>query len=128
MGPVAMFFRITFVVATSLLFCSSALAAHIDLAWNSNSEQDLAGYIAHYGTLSGQYTTSVDVGKVTSIRITGLLEDTEYFIALTAYDFHGNESGFSAEATGYALPGADPDYDVSGRPVSGGGCFVATAF
>ena len=122
-----MIFR-NIVLATICLLCSSsALAAHLDLAWNPNSEPDLAGYIAYYGTLSGQYTTSLDVGKVTSIRITGLLEDTEYFIALTAYDIYGNESSFSAEASGYALPGADPDYDISGRPASGGGCFIEAA-
>jgi hypothetical protein len=128
MGPVAMFFTRMFVVATSLLFCSSALAAHIDLAWNSNSEPDLAGYVVYYGTSSNAYTTAVDTGKGTSVRITGLAEDTEYFFALTAYNIYGVESDFSAEVSGYAAPGNDPGSDPAPGSAEGGGCFVATAF
>ena len=128
MGPVAMFFRKMFLVATSLLFCSSALAAHIDLAWNPNSEPDLAGYIVYYGSFSKAYTESVDIGNATSVRITGLAEDTEYFLALTAYNIYGVESNFSAEVSGYAAPGSDPGFDPDARAAGGGGCFIATAF
>ena len=128
MGPVTMFFRIMFVVATSLLFCSSALAAHIDLAWNPNTEPDLAGYVVYYGTASNAYTKALDTGNNTSVRITGLAEDTEYFFALTAYDIYGNESDFSAEVSSYAVPGNDPGSDLAPRSAEGGGCFVTTAF
>ena len=127
MGPVAMFFRKMFLVAISLLFCTSALAAHIDLAWNPNLEPDLAGYVVYCGTSSKAYTISVDIGNDTSIRITGLTEDTEYFLALTAYNIHGIESDFSGEVSGYALPGNDPGFDPDGRSAGGGGCFVGTA-
>ena len=128
-GGAAMIFKKIFLVITCLVFSSSALAAHIDLAWNPNFEPDVAGYIAYYGTFSGEYTKSLDLGKVTSVRITELLEDTEYFLVLTAYDIYDNESGFSGEVSGYALPGDDPGDGiiVSGRESSGSGCFIITA-
>lgn len=127
MGPVAMFFRIAFLVATSLLLCASALAGHIDLAWNPNSEPDVAGYVVYYGTSSNAYTAALDSGNGTSVRITGLAEDREYFFALTAYNVHGIESDFSAEVAGYAVPGDDPGFDPDARSAGGGGCFVSTA-
>jgi len=124
-----MTFKKIFLAITCLLFSSSALAAHIDLAWNPNSEPDVAGYIAYYGTFSGEYTKSLDLGKVTSVRITELLEDTEYFLVLTAYDIYDNESDFSGEVSGYAVPGDDPGdgISVSDRASSRGGCFIITA-
>jgi len=124
-----MFLKKILLVATCLLFPSSALAGHIDLAWSANPEPDVAGYIAHYGTLSGEYTKSLDLGKVTSARITGLLEDTEYFFVLTAYDVYYNESDFSGEVSGYAVPGDDPGDGISarGRKSLVAGCFISTS-
>ena len=122
-----MFLKKILLVATCLLFPSSALAGHIDLAWYANPEPNVAGYIVYYGTLSGVYTKSLDLGKVTSVRITELLEDTEYFLVLTAYDIYDNESGFSGEVSGYALPGNDPGCGADAGPSSGGGCFIDAA-
>ena len=127
MGPVAMFFRILFLVATSLLLCSSALAGSIDLAWNANSEPDLGGYVVYYGTSSNVYTKALDTGNNTSVRITGLAEDSEYFFALTAYNVHGIESNLSAEVSGYAVPGDEPGSDLGPGSAEGGGCFLSTA-
>ena len=122
-----MFVRNIFLVAICLLFPASALAGHLDLAWDPNSEPDLAGYRIYYGTSSGDYSDWIDVSKATSVRITGLSDDTEYFLALTAYDTSGNQSDFSGEVSAYALPGEDPVSPVSEGSSSGGGCFIATA-
>ena len=123
-----MIFKKIFPVVIWLLFPSSALGAHIDLAWDPNSEPDLAGYVVYYGSFSKAYTESVDIGNATSVRITGLSEDTEYFIALTAYNINGIESDFSAEVSGYAIPGNDPGFNPDARAAGGGGCFIGTAF
>ncbi|NIN01627.1 MAG: hypothetical protein GTO24_27080, partial [candidate division Zixibacteria bacterium] len=121
------------VVTFLLLFPAFASAAHINLAWSPNSEPDLGGYIIYYGTSPGNYTDLIDVGNTTSYRIKGLPANQEYFIALTAYDIYGNESGFSAEVSGDAAPGDDPaPTDPTGLPTAdfssgGGGCFIAKA-
>jgi hypothetical protein len=72
----------------------------LDLIWDANKEADLAGYRLYYGTASSEYTQMIDVGRVTEFRLDDLQMGVTYFLALTAYDFDGNESGFSKEASG----------------------------
>lgn len=68
------------------------------LAWDANTEPDLAGYTLHIGPASEQYTTIKDVGKATSISRDALaLPDGTYFVALKAFDEAGNVSEFSNE-------------------------------
>jgi hypothetical protein len=51
--------------ALSLLSVSTQLhAATVTAMWNPNPEPNIAGYKVSYGTTSGSYTTTVDVGKV----------------------------------------------------------------
>src|SRR3972149_7046251 len=59
----------------------------------------LAGYKIHYGTTSGNYTTVIDVGNVTTYTVTNLTNNVTYYFATTAYDSSGNESGFSNEVS-----------------------------
>src|SRR3990170_1669525 len=60
---------------------------------------DLAGYKIHYGTTSGNYTTVIDVGNVTTYTVTNLTNNVTYYFATTAYDSSGNESGYSNEVS-----------------------------
>jgi hypothetical protein len=76
----------------------NAYAGDATLTWNPNSEPDLAGYIVYYGTASGQYGISINVGNQTNFVVTGLGLGT-YFFAVTAYDTSGNESGYSNEVS-----------------------------
>ena len=116
-----------------ILFSTPALAGHLDLAWHPNTEPDLAGYRIYYGTTSGEYTDYIDVVGSTSARITDLMDDTEYFVALTAYDIDGNESGFSGEVSAFATAGDDPAPSETGSDGSGlifgatsdNGCFIS---
>ena len=71
----------------------------VKVSWDANSESDLSGYRLHYGILSGNYKTVVNVGNVTSHEIGGLEIGKTYYFALTAYDTSGNESGFSNEVS-----------------------------
>jgi len=73
------------------------LAAEITLAWDPNPESDVAGYKVYYGTASGKYNHSVDVGNVTQATLH--VSKKKYYISLTAYDIHGNESDFSNEVS-----------------------------
>ena len=72
-------------------------AAEITLAWDSNAESDVAGYKVYYGTASGKYTHSVNVGNVTQTTVN--VSKKKYYISLTAYDTYGNESDFSNEVS-----------------------------
>ena len=63
---------------------------------------DLVGYKIHYGTASGAYNHSIDVGNVTTYTLTGLTKGQIYYAAAIAYDTSGNESGYSNEFQGVA--------------------------
>jgi hypothetical protein len=82
-------------------------ARSVSLAWDSGAEPDIAGYKLYYGTASGNYRNEIDVGKVTTITISGLASGVTYYFATTAYDTLGLESGYSQEVS-YAVPFTNP--------------------
>lgn len=96
-----------FIMCVFWLCCSRVmLAAEVDLAWNPNTESDLAGYKVYYGPTTGNYDNVNDVGDVgseTTYTIKDLVEGQTYYIAVTAYDTSNNESGYSVEVV-YAVP------------------------
>ena len=107
----------------SALFPARLAASSLTIAWDSNREADLAGYKVHYGTQSRDYDSVADAGDVTQYTITGLAPETQYYLALTAYDSSRNESDFSAEVS--AVTGAGGSTTIT--PDIEGGCFIATA-
>jgi len=58
---------------------------------------DLAGFKIYYGTSPGNYTSSINVGNVTSYTVTDLPMGVTLYFALTAYDSFGYESVHSGE-------------------------------
>jgi hypothetical protein len=75
----------------------------VTLSWDApttNSDgsplSDLAGYKVYYGTSSGSYTNSVDVGNIAGASVSSLASGSWCF-AVTAYDTSGNESNYSGE-------------------------------
>ena len=99
-----------FMLLATVLFSTAVLAAQVQVTWNANTEEDLAGYRLYVGQASGQYGEPVDVGNVTGhvMEITPQHGATYYF-ALTAYDTSGNESGYSDEATCFVPDGVKPE-------------------
>jgi hypothetical protein len=81
-------------------------AEQVTLAWDPNTESDLAGYKVHYGTASHSYTNSLDVHNVTTATVAGLSAGQTYFFAATAYNASGQESGYSNEVS-YSVPAAN---------------------
>ena len=63
-------------------------AGTITLTWDSLAplESSLVGYKVKYGTTSGVYTTTVDVGNVVTTTVTGLVSGQTYYFAVSAYD------------------------------------------
>jgi hypothetical protein len=59
---------------------------------------NLAGFRLYWGTTAGTYTTSRDIGnvKATTLNVLGIFSGN-WFMAVTAYDTTGNESGYSNE-------------------------------
>jgi hypothetical protein len=108
------------------VIASNALAAQATLAWDPNTESDLAGYKVHYGTISGSYTVHTDVHNVTTYSVTGLTAGQTYYFAATAYDASGNESGYSNPVS-YAVPGANGAPTTPATPTGAASALVNTA-
>ena len=108
------------------LIASNAMAAQVTLAWDPNTESDLAGYRVHYGTASGSYTSHTDVHNVTSFTVTGLTAGQTYYFAATAYDTSGNESGYSNPLS-YAVPAANGAPTTPATPTGASSALVNTS-
>jgi len=87
------------VIAFHAGFARPAEAANVTLAWDSNYESDVAGYLITYGTRSGQPDQTVDVGNHTSYRLTNLATGRTYYFAVIAYNTRGQRSSPSAEVS-----------------------------
>ena len=84
-------------------FCSLG-AASVNLTWTPTADAIVAGYNVYYGTTSGGYQNQVPVGTNPIAAVSGLVDGTQYFFAVTAVDVFGVESDFSTEAS-YLVPG-----------------------
>ncbi len=91
---------ICFIIANA----PAALAGNVTLTWDPPTTNedgttltDLAGYNVYFGTSSGVYTDSVNVGDVITYELIDLTDGFTYYFAVTAYDISGNESTYSEE-------------------------------
>jgi fibronectin type 3 domain-containing protein len=114
---------LSFVFLFSICLSSGvALAAQVRLAWDANTESDVAGYRIYYGTSPRSYLSSVDVGNVTSYHLTGLRGGQTYYVAVSAYNSSGSESTYSSEVSGVAtettLPVSETPPTVTTTPTS----------
>jgi len=126
---------------------SLGYAVDITLAWDANTEPDLAGYMIYYCTESSDSYDGVGAAdgdspihmpldqdedpdpSIVQFTLYDLPEGT-YFIAVTAYNLAGLESDFSNEvstASEEVLMLADQVNTVGTDGGGGGGCFIATA-
>lgn len=111
---------------------STAQTEQIRLAWDRNTEPDIAGYKVYYGNVSrsvnGGYQYFIDVtGNPQSPTCTLTLDvGKTYYIAVTAYDSSDNESGYSVELRRQSyvdVPPANWAYDFV-MSISDGGISV----
>ncbi len=104
------FILLFLIPCTLYLIPSITNAAQLTLTWDKNPEPDIAGYKVHYGTSSGNYDHSVDVGNQTSCTISGIEPDQAYYFAATAYN-EIEESPFSEEIVYSVSSEPDPSTD-----------------
>lgn len=102
--------------AVLIIFTSSASAqSSLNVAWNANTETDLAGYRLTYVPQSGGTSRTTDVGKVTTTTVTGLELGRWYNFSLVAYNTSGGVSApsstvsaFTTYLTGLTVSSASP--------------------
>ena len=59
--------------------------------------EDLAGYRLYYGYRSGGYSFVANINRAHTQVSIGGLSTTTWYLAVTAYDYFGNESEYSNE-------------------------------
>ena len=76
---------------------SADLDRTINIQWLEGEEDDLAGYRIYYGVSPRDYGEPMNTGLTGYYVLSGLTNDTVYYISVTAYDADGNESLLSRE-------------------------------
>jgi Fibronectin type III domain len=95
---------------SALLAVSLALAApahasqSVSIAWNAESDPNVAGYAVYLGATNGTYTSRFDVGTNTQITVSSLGEGQTYYFAVAAYDSARME-GTKSTGIPYLVPG-----------------------
>jgi hypothetical protein len=97
-------------ILIALLFCSSAWAQQVRLAWDPNSEEDLAGYRMYRSTTSGSgYARAGEIpcpaldAACATFTDSGLDFAVRYYYVVTAFNTSGLESGHSNEVSALIL-------------------------
>ena len=67
-------------------------AARVTLAWDANTEPNVAGYRIHYGPGASSFSTVHDVGNLTAATVLNLEEGQSYSFYVTCYNTAGLES------------------------------------
>jgi len=104
--------RLRFVIALFFFLFSVrvASAAEVTIGWDRNEDAETVGYRVHVGHASREYTWSEDAGAADRYILRALDDGRTYYVAVTAYDGFGGESGYSEELV-IAVPGPDHDGD-----------------
>jgi hypothetical protein len=122
--PNRLFLTIPLFVCLSI-WSNIANAASLTLAWDANRESDLAGYVLYWGTQSGTYNSSQDVGRTTQQQVNGLADGTMYYFIVKAYNTAGMFSAASAEVSGTTSGSGSPPPNCSTPPIPVG-CSTGT--
>jgi hypothetical protein len=98
---------IAFVYASQVFSTQS-----VRLTWNASAGSGIVGYNIFFGTASGDYNSSIQVGGVTDAVVSNLTDGVTYYFALSAYDTSGIQSELSSEVS-YFVPGVPPPGGIS---------------
>lgn len=96
---------------------TAANGGTVSLAWDANTETNLAGYKLYMGTQSRVYSSTTNIGNRTSYQVTGLTPGATYYFALSALNTLGRESGLTPEIT-YLVPQAPTNAPPTLNPIA----------
>ena len=147
----AFIYRFALALVFTVFVFSPSYAVNVTLGWDANDEPDLEGYKVYHNIGSPgppfKHRTTLPETKLADplnpmVTLTGLKEDTDYYVALTAYDADGNESYYSDDicvqvvdsaielcgsSSSSSSSGGSGDSDGRGGGGSSVSCFISSA-
>ena len=91
-------------VPTGITVTDTETGGTLDVSWTANGEVDLLSYTVWWDdrpySVSTPYRNSRNTNKSTSTKLTGLANNTTYYIAVTATNTSGQTSNYSTEVQG----------------------------
>lgn len=100
----------------ALGFPTEAVTATVQLAWDANTEPDIASYVVHWGPSPGNYPSFLDVGNVTQAGITYQQDGQPRYAVVTAKNAAGAESLVSNEVVFGVTPSPTPTATATHPP------------
>ncbi len=104
----------------ALLLCLASSCFAADLAWDWIQEEggSADGFRIYYGSASGQYTESVDVGLVNQWHVPDAWPNGTYFFVVSAYNASGaspysNEAVYVCDIVSGIQPASGGNYQLS---------------
>ncbi len=82
-----------------LTLSATGFSAQVTLAWDPDSDPNLAGYRLYYGNFFRQLLEFHKLGLSTNYTVANLSDGVAYYFALTARNAAGLESGYSNEVS-----------------------------
>jgi hypothetical protein len=110
-----MFFSALLLSPVQALSATVPPGQSVTLAWNRSLDTNVVGYNIYDGVASNTYTNMINAGNATAATIFGLIGGETYYLAATAYDYLGRESGFSSEII-YTVPTTLPGVQLRVTP------------
>lgn len=93
--------RVVLISVVGLLLAPVGVqAGQISLAWDPSPDGSVVGYTLYYGTSSGSYSGSIDVGNTMTYTVPGLTNGVMFFFVVKGYTTTGVFSDPSNEVSG----------------------------
>jgi fibronectin type 3 domain-containing protein len=95
---IKLFGLLALIAGSPLVNSASVNTLHmVTLAWDVNPEIDVSGYKVYMGTVSQQYSQTLDAGANTTLLVGSLEFGTTYYFAVSAINNASVESDLSSE-------------------------------
>jgi len=115
-------------VIAALLLAASVVAAQagtVTVSWDPDPDPDVTGYVISWGTASGQYPNSVDVGAKTTHVFTNMPASGKFYYVVRAYNFMGTAGPASPEVVADMVGNKPPSMTNPGLQRSKAGDLVS---
>ncbi len=93
-------------VSLAQISAASDPSGIVNLVWDPNPETNIAGYLVHYGTASGDYSQTLEVSSSPGATLAALQIGITYYCVVQAFNTSGLHGLYSSEIS-FSIPEAN---------------------